>query len=61
MQDQSHYRKIESDNNFIIHIKKSCLISGAEKIKIDEVNMLGVLFLQKLVLHPWTPTATVSS
>ena len=40
MQDQSHYRRIESDNIFIMHIKKTYLELGAKGVKTDEVDAI---------------------
>ena len=40
MQDQSHYCRIESDNIFIMHIKKTYLELGAKGVKTDEVDAI---------------------
>ena len=40
MQDQSHYRRIESDNIFIMHIKKTYIELGAKGVKTDEVDAI---------------------
>ena len=40
MQDQSHYRRIESDNIFIVHIKKTYSELGAKGVKTDEVDAI---------------------
>ena len=44
MQDQSHYRRIESDNIFIMHIKKTYLELGAKGVKTDEVDVRFMSF-----------------
>ena len=55
MQDQleSHYRRIESDNTFIMHIKKTYLELGAKGVKTDEVDAI-LKFAVRFMPHQQT-------